>query len=156
MNNVFSEGKQIKEVDVAKFTRTTQHAAIVGNSHTKQVEYYNLDAFYCVGYWMKSKQSVPIQIMSKDIPKQTSLDIRKAYEQYGGFTSRVFTKSHHRFLIIVDAEAYHLGASLKDLGKKWFAFSKMDKSSVASILQAIGKNPTPHQGNRKNHSTENE
>jgi hypothetical protein len=33
---------------------------------------------------------------------------------------------------------YHLGASLKDLGKKWFAFSKMDKSSVSSIIKEIG------------------
>lgn len=104
----------------------------------------------------KKKEGVQVRILSKAIPKQTSLDIRKANEQYGGFTSRVFTKSHDRFLIIDDAEVYHLGASLKDLGKKWFAFSKMDKNSVISILQAIGNNPSPQQRNRKNHSTENE
>ena len=47
-------------------------------------------------------------------------------------------QSHDRFLIIDNEEVYHLGASLKDLGKKWFAFSKLDKSSVSTILKAIG------------------
>jgi hypothetical protein len=53
---------------------------------------------------------------------------------------KTFTKAHDRFLIIDKKEVYHLGASLKDLGKKWFAFSKMDKSSVTiinSILDLI-------------------
>lgn len=48
-----------------------------------------------------------------------------------------FDKSHDRFLIIDASEVYHLGASLKDLGKKWFAFSKLDKNSVENILKAI-------------------
>ena len=156
MNKVFSEGELIKELVVAKFATTTQHGAMEGKTQTKQVEYYNLDVINSVGYRVKSKQHVPIQIMSKAIPKQTSLDIRKANEQYGGFTSRVFTKSHDRFLIIDDADVYHLGASLKDLGKKWFAFSKMDKSSVGNILQAIENNPSPQQRNRNNHSTDHE
>ena len=49
------------------------------------------------------------------------------------------TKSHNRFFIIDGNEIYHLCASLKDLGNKWFAFSKMDKSSVNSILNSILK-----------------
>ena len=40
-----------------------------------------------------------------------------------------FENSHDRFLILDDKEVYHIGASLKDLGKKWFAFSKMDMKS---------------------------
>ena len=44
----------------------------------------------------------------------------------------------YHFLIIDDTkEVYHLGASLKDLGRKWFAFSKMDKNSVESIVNAV-------------------
>jgi len=51
---------------------------------------------------------------------------------------QVNTQSHDRFLIIDKGEAvYHIGASLKDLGKKWFAFSKMNKDSVASIVSAV-------------------
>jgi len=41
--------------------------------------------------------------------------------------------SHDRFLIIDDVEIYHIGASLKDLGKKWFAFSKMDRESLGML-----------------------
>jgi len=50
------------------------------------------------------------------------------------FELKTFTQSHDRFLIIDQTEVYHLGASLKDLGKKWFAFSKLDKASVGNIL----------------------
>jgi len=65
------------------------------------------------------------------------LDVQKANSQYGHFEVKQFTKSHDRFLIIDENEIYHLGASLKDLGKKWFAFSKLDKSSVENIINAI-------------------
>ena len=61
--------------------------------------------------------------------------MKKANEQYGGFELKPFNKSHDRFLIIDHKEVYHLGASLKDLGKKWFAFSKLDKQMVPGILQ---------------------
>ena len=65
------------------------------------------------------------------------LDVKKANEQYENFEIQIFSKSHDRFLIIDNSVVYHIGASLKDLGKKWFAFSKMDKSSVSSILKSI-------------------
>ena len=78
-----------------------------------------------------------VQILTKTISKQLSLDTKKANEQYGDFEIKSFNKSHDRFLIIDETEIYHLGASLKDLGKKWFAFSKLDKSSVATILRAV-------------------
>ena len=68
-----------------------------------------------------------------------TLDFKKANEQYGGFEIQSFEKSHDRFLIIDGNTVYHIGASLKDLGKKWFAFTKMEKDSVDSILKAIGK-----------------
>jgi hypothetical protein len=69
--------------------------------------------------------------------KQLTLDVQKVNEQYGNFEVKAFALSHDRFLIIDGKEVYHLGASLKDLGKKWFAFSKMDKSSVDSIMNEI-------------------
>lgn len=68
---------------------------------------------------------------------QLKLDIKKANEQYGNFEIRAFTLSHNRFLIIDGKEVYHLGASLKDLGKKWFAFSKMDAKSVEGLLNQL-------------------
>lgn len=86
----------------------------------------------------KKNKSVSILLLTKTITKQLSLDLKKANEQYGNFEVQSFAKSHDRFLIIDDSDVYHLGASLKDLGKKWFAFSKMDKRTVSSLLKEIG------------------
>lgn len=85
----------------------------------------------------KKKKSVSVLLLSKSTGKQLTLDVQKANEQYGNFQLKIFTNSHDRFLIIDNEIVYHLGASLKDLGKKWFAFSKMDKSSVESIMKEI-------------------
>jgi hypothetical protein len=85
----------------------------------------------------KKKKGVPVRILTKSQSKQIQLDLKKANEQYGGFELHSFDKSHDRFLIIDDQEVYHLGASLKDLGKRWFAFSKLDKSSVDGLLNMI-------------------
>jgi hypothetical protein len=86
----------------------------------------------------KKKKNVKVLLLTKNTSKQLNLDIQKANAQYGNFEAKQFDKSHDRFLIIDNGkEVYHLGASLKDLGKKWFAFSKLDKSSVASIVRAI-------------------
>ncbi|MDP1675337.1 MAG: RhuM family protein [Bacteroidota bacterium] len=85
----------------------------------------------------KKKKGVNVRLLTKSISKQLALDIQKANEQYPAIKAQVFNQSHDRFLIIDNAEVYHLGASLKDLGKKLFAFSKMDKSSVESIMNSI-------------------
>ena len=85
----------------------------------------------------KKKTGVKVQILTKTVSKQLSLDTEKANEQYGDFEIKPFNKSHDQFLIIDETEIYHLGASLKYLGKKWFAFSKLDKSSVATLLRSV-------------------
>ena len=73
----------------------------------------------------KKNEHVKVLLLSKTISKQLALDVKKANEQYGNFELREFSLSHDRFLIIDDSDVFHLGASLKDLGKKWFAFSKL-------------------------------
>jgi ABC-type thiamine transport system substrate-binding protein len=88
----------------------------------------------------KKDPEVNVTLLTKTISKQLQLDIKKANAQYPTVQAKVFTKAHDRFLIIDKKEVYHLGASLKDLGKKWFAFSKIDKDSVTiinSILDLI-------------------
>ena len=85
----------------------------------------------------KKKKEVQVFLLTKTISKALALDVKKANDQYGHFNIKAFTQSHDRFLIIDHKEVYHLGASLKDLGKKWFAFSKMDKHSVQNILNSI-------------------
>ncbi len=85
----------------------------------------------------KKKKGVRVYLLSKNIHKQLALDIQKANAQYGHFEAKLFTQSHDRFLIIDGKEVYHLGASLKDLGKKWFAFSKLEVRSVEQIMNLI-------------------
>ena len=82
----------------------------------------------------KKAKEVKLLLLTKTISNQFALDVKKSNEQYGHIEIKSFAKSHDCFLIIDYTKVYHLGASLKDLAKKWFAFSKMDKSSVASIL----------------------
>jgi hypothetical protein len=73
----------------------------------------------------KRKKKVLATIYTKSIPKQLSLDLAKHNAQYQPIEVKVFDKVHDRFLCI-DNTVYHIGASLKDLGKKWFAFTKME------------------------------
>ncbi|TLT06180.1 DNA-binding protein [Aliarcobacter thereius] len=69
-------------------------------------------------------------IYTNNISKQLKLDFEKYSKQYKNISLKTFKSSHDRFLIIDKNEIYHLGASLKDLGKKWFAFSKMSLDSL--------------------------
>ena len=84
----------------------------------------------------KRKKSVSAIIYSSQITKQLKLDLQKHNQQYAPIDLLVFSKSHDRFLII-DEVVYHFGASLKDLGKKWFAFSKMEMTAE-EILEKLG------------------
>ena len=74
-------------------------------------------------------QNIKVTLYTKTISKQLKLDIEKYNSQYNNIEIKKFNASHDRFLIIDDKEVYHIGASLKDLGKKWFGFSKMDSES---------------------------
>ena len=73
----------------------------------------------------KRTKGVKATVYTKTIPHQLSLDIEKHNAQYEPIEVHQFDKAHDRFLCI-DETVYHLGASLKDLGKKWFAFSRME------------------------------
>lgn len=74
----------------------------------------------------KRDKKVSCTIYTKSITKQLKLDLEKYNTQYPKIEMKKFEDSHDRFLILDDKEVYHIGASLKDLGKKWFAFSKFD------------------------------
>lgn len=84
----------------------------------------------------KRKKKVRVTIFTKEISKQILLDLKKHNSQYPRIEIREFKRSHDRFMIIDNKEVYHFGASLKDLGKKWFAFSKFDKEAFA-ILERL-------------------
>jgi ORF6N domain len=86
----------------------------------------------------KKKKNVEVTIFTNRITKAMLLDVEKFNAQYPSVELKKFTKAHDRFLIIDDKDVYHFGASLKDLGKKWFAFSKFDKSAL-SLLEKLDK-----------------
>ena len=77
---------------------------------------------------MLSKRSAGVSatVYTQKITAQLQLDIKKHNRQYPPVEIRIYNKCHDRFLIIDNTEVYHIGASLKDLGKKMFAFSRMD------------------------------
>ena len=80
----------------------------------------------------KRNKNVRVKIFTK-ISKQFLLDVEKYNAQYAHVEVYEFKRSHDRFLIIDNKEVYHFGASLKDLGKKWFAFSKFDKEAITLL-----------------------
>ena len=84
----------------------------------------------------KRNYNVSATIYTQRISEQLKLDIKRHNEQYPEIIVRCFVKSHDRFLII-DNELYHIGVSIKDLGKKWFAFTLMKDISPNEILQKI-------------------
>ena len=77
----------------------------------------------------KRNEGVSATIYTAKISQQLQLDIEKHNDQYPPIQIRTYKESHDRFLLIDGKEVYHIGASLKDLGKKMFAFSKMNESA---------------------------
>ncbi|WP_367914873.1 ORF6N domain-containing protein [Leadbetterella sp. DM7] len=86
----------------------------------------------------KRNTNVTAIIYTKSISTQLRLDLQRYNSQYHPIEVEVFSDAHDRFLIIDDTELYHIGASLKDLGKKWFAFSRMD-IEVGRMLQILNQ-----------------
>jgi hypothetical protein len=84
----------------------------------------------------KRSDKVSAMIYTKNISKQLGLDLKKHNEQYPSVEIREFTKSHDRFLIIDEKTIYHIGASLKDLGRKWFAFSRI-KLNAKDLIDSL-------------------
>lgn len=76
----------------------------------------------------KREDGVTAKVYTKNISRQLSLDFDKHNAQYAPIEVEQFDRSHDRFLCI-DNTVYHIGASLKDLGKKWFAFSRMEQTT---------------------------
>jgi hypothetical protein len=85
----------------------------------------------------KRNKKVSCAIYTEKLTEQLKLDVEKHNAQYPSIEIRILKNAHDRFLILDEKELYHLGASLKDLGKRWFAFSKMDGlvSQILSHLQ---------------------
>lgn len=91
----------------------------------------------------KANPKVKIYLLTKSPSSTLKLDIKKYNDQYANIILIEFSLAHDRFFIIDKKEIYHIGASLKDLGKKWFAFSKFEMNSfglMEKINAVIEKN----------------
>jgi hypothetical protein len=86
----------------------------------------------------KRTANVKVTLLTKVIPNQLALDVKKYNEQHALIEIKEFKNAHDRFIIIDGNTVYHFGASLKDLGKKWFGFSKMERGAV-EMLGRVGQ-----------------
>ena len=84
----------------------------------------------------KRNPGVTVDIYDGKISQQLRQDVARHNAQYPGVTLHTYNKAHDRFLII-DEEVYHIGHSLKDLGKKLFAFSKMDVMTGTELISQL-------------------
>ena len=127
---VFFEGQVFDAYELAsKIIRSAKESIVLIDNWIDDVTLTHLS---------KKREGVKVLLLTNRTGRQLNLDVQKANEQYGDFVVKQFIHSHDRFLIIDNGkEVYHIGASLKDLGKNWFAFSKMDKESVESIINKI-------------------
>ena len=86
----------------------------------------------------KRREGVAATIYTHSISKALQQDAARHDSQYAPIALRVYKKAHDRFLII-DNMVYHIGASFKDLGKRLFAFSKMEAMSADELIDHLEK-----------------
>ncbi|MDD4330210.1 MAG: RhuM family protein [Aliarcobacter sp.] len=84
---------------------------------------------------LSNNKNIKVEIYTQNISKQLSLAVAKYNKQYSNIELKNLTKFHDRFLLIDNNEVYHIGASLKDLGNKTFAFSKLN----IDLVEFLGK-----------------
>ena len=83
------------------------------------------------------RKGVSAAVYTKTIAPPLKLAAEKFNSQYGKLTINAISFTHDRFLILDEAEIYLIGASLKDLGKKWFAFAKLDADNIPEIMKRL-------------------
>ncbi|MBD5316113.1 MAG: DNA-binding protein [Bacteroides sp.] len=111
-------------------------AHLIRQAHTRIVLIDNYIDDSVLVQLSKRKPGVTVDIYDAQISRQLRQDVEKHNEQYPGVTLHKYTKAHDRFLII-DETVYHIGASLKDLGKKLFAFSRMEALTGSALITGI-------------------
>ena len=130
-NNIFKEKELIKD-SVAKESLTTE-----SDGKRYRTKYYCLDVIISVGYRVKSQRGTQFRQWANKVLKEYLLKGYSINQRISQLENKMDSRlaAHDRFLI-VDDTVYHIGASLKDLGKKMFAFSKMEMpaSTIISLL----------------------
>ena len=152
IRNIYKEEELEQNITCAKF-------AHMGNDGDQEYEYtaYNLDVIISVGYRVKSKRgtkfrqwanrilkdyllkgnpNVTATIYTRQLNQQQQLDVQRHNQQYPPISINTCQHNHDRFLIIDDV-VYLFGASLKDAGKKLFAYIKMQETPATDLLRNI-------------------
>lgn len=129
---IYKEGKLEQEATVKEYLTVQKE----GNRHVKRKKEYLLliDNYVDESVLLmlsKRNAGVTADIYTQSVSHQLQLDVQKHNSQYPPIDIHTYKKSHDRFLIIDGTDIYHIGASLKDLGKKMFAFSKLDIPATA-------------------------
>jgi hypothetical protein len=128
VEGVFFEGQVYDAYAfVARLIRMAQQRIILIDNYIDDTVLTLLD---------KRGNGVNATIYTNLMSKQLKLDIKKHNAQYAPITIKVFKKAHDRFLII-DNDVYLIGASLKDLGKKWFGFTLMEHTDPETLLNRM-------------------
>lgn len=126
---VFFEGQIFDAYELAsRIIRSARESVVLIDNYIDETSL----ALLC-----KKQPGVKLLLLSKADGREIQLDVAKARAQYGDIELIRFSRSHDRFLVIDNEEIYHLGASLKDLGKRWFAFSKLETETVKSLIAEI-------------------
>ena len=142
LRNIFKSG----ELDESSVSSILEHTASDGKTY--QTQFYNLDAILSVGYRVNSINATKFRQWANKVLKEyllkgysinthfLRLDIKRHNSQYPAIPVHTLAQSHDRFLLI-DNDVYHVGASIKDLGKRWFAIMKMQDTKADQILSHI-------------------
>ena len=144
LRNIYNEGELVEST-------TAEDSSVVRlegkRKVVRRVRFYNLDAIISVGFRVNSRRGIQFRqwangvtveiVTSRRGNKISASDIAKFNAQHGGLSVRVSKNFHDRFLIIDDKTLYLVGASLKDLGSKCFAFAKLDASSIPLLKARV-------------------
>ena len=131
IRNIYSEGELLREATVANFATVQLEngrsvvSDLIRSAKERIVLFDNYVDDTVLTMLDKRGENVSATIYTKAVSAQLDLDLAKHNAQYRPIEVKEFDKVHDRFLCI-DSTVYHIGASLKDLGKKWFAFSRME------------------------------
>ena len=147
IKNIYEQGELDESSTVRDFRTVRQE----GRRYVERVlTYYNLDAIISIGFRVNSKRRIQFRQWANKVLKEYLLKghavnyrleqmdtrLQKHNSQYPLIEVHVCKKCHDRFLIIDGTDIWHIGASLKDLGKKMFAFSKLEipAATITALL----------------------
>ncbi|MBP7464573.1 MAG: ORF6N domain-containing protein [Bacteroidales bacterium] len=125
---IYSDGQIFDAwVFVSNLVKSANHSLVLIDNYVDES---------VLNLFLKRNAGVSVRIYTAHITKALQTDLEKHNKQYAPIEILSYTKAHDRFLIIDNNTVYHMGASLKDLGKKLFAFSKMNLSAQ-EMLQTV-------------------